>query len=401
MNLKSNEPFWLVKNGLINSYPSLRNDIETDLLIVGGGITGSLIAHRCMQEGYHCTLIDRREVANGSTSASTAMLQYEIDVPLYKLIDMIGVQAAVESYQACHDAIDTLAEIVKSIKSDCGFKKKDSIYFSAYQKDVPWLKQEFEARKKHGFKVQWMDPDELSSKYGLQHTYGGIRSLQGASIDAFKLTHDLLAFNHKRGLNIFDKTDIAEVQHKADGVLVSTAHGSRIKAKKIIYCNGFESVELIKDNFVNLLSSYAIVGEQAEDDQSLLKNTLFWNTAEPYIYMRTTDDNRLLMGGGDVPFIDAKKRDSLLRKKSKALVKQINKVLPNYDFRTDFSWTGTFGETKDGLPYIGEHPDFKSTYFVLAFGGNGITFSVIGMDMVVASLSNNKHKLNEYFRFRR
>ena len=69
--------------------------------------------------------------------------------------------------------------------------------------------------------------------------------------------------------------------------------------------------------------------------------------------------------------------------------------------RIDFSWGGTFGETKDGLPYIGEHPDFPSAYFVLGFGGNGITFSVIGMEMVSKFLQKQPHELSEYFKFRR
>lgn len=64
MKLRSNEPFWLVKNGLINTYPSLDRDIETDILVVGSGITGALIAHRCIADGYATTLIDRREIAN-------------------------------------------------------------------------------------------------------------------------------------------------------------------------------------------------------------------------------------------------------------------------------------------------------------------------------------------------
>ncbi|WP_198512308.1 FAD-binding oxidoreductase [Flavobacterium sp. 1] len=61
----------------------------------------------------------------------------------------------------------------------------------------------------------------------------------------------------------------------------------------------------------------------------------------------------------------------------------------------------TFEETKDDLPYIGKHPNFESAYFVLGFGGNGITFSVIGMDLVSKMLKNEKHPLQEYFRFRR
>lgn len=67
MKLKSNEPFWLVKNGMTASYPSLKEDIETEILIVGGGITGSLIAHQCVIDGYKTTLIDRREIGHGST----------------------------------------------------------------------------------------------------------------------------------------------------------------------------------------------------------------------------------------------------------------------------------------------------------------------------------------------
>ena len=132
-----------------------------------------------------------------------------------------------------------------------------------------------------------------------------------------------------------------------------------------------------------------------------LHDLLVWNTADPYIYMRTTDDNRILIGGEDEEFVNAEKRDALLFEKEAKLVKKLNKHLPENNFRTDFVWAGTFGGTKDGLPYIGEHPDFPSAYFVLGFGGNGITFSVIGMAMASAFLKGKKHELSKYFKFRR
>lgn len=401
MKLKSNEPFWLVKNGILNSYPSLRENISVDIIIVGGGITGSLIAHQCIKDGYKTAVIDRREIANGSTSATTSMLQYEIDVKLYELIDLIGEKAAVASYKACHKSIDDLEKIVKDIKSDCGFKRKKSLYFAAFKKDVSSLKKEYEARKKYGFDVKWLESDEIEEQFDLKTSFGGILSKQGGSIDAFKLAHDLLAYNHKKGLQIFDKNNIEKVEYTASNVTITTEYGFQIKAKKIIYCNGFESVELIKDKFVNLLSTYAMVGEIYEDDQKKLNDTLFWNTAEPYIYMRTTDDGRLLIGGEDEDFVNPEKRDKLIEKKSEKLRKYLKKILPNYDFRTDFNWAGTFGETKDGLPYIGKHPDFKNTLFVLGFGGNGITFSVIGMELISELLKNKSPELCDYFKFRR
>lgn len=401
MKLKSSEPFWLVKNGIINSYPSLNEDISTEILIVGSGITGSLIAHQCIKDGYKVALIDRREIANGSTSATTSMLQYEIDVPLYELIELIGEKAAVDSYKACFESIDSLQSIVKEIKSKCGFVKKDSLYFAALKKDVSSLFKEFESRKKHGFPVSWLEAQSIKEKFDIHNAHGGILSKQGASIDAFQLAHDLLQYNYNKGLKVFDKTNIEKVVYKTTGVTVTTQYGNTIKAKKIIYCNGFESTEIIKEKFVNLLSTYAIVGEPYQNKQDKIKNTLFWNTAEPYMYMRTTDDGRLLIGGEDEDFVNPEKRDKLISKKSLKLEKQIHKYLPNYTFRTDFSWAGTFGETKDGLPYIGKHPEFESTLFVLGFGGNGITFSVIGMQIVSDLLKNKKNTLSEYFKFKR
>lgn len=401
MKLKTSEPFWLVKNGIIESYPSLKENIETEILIVGGGITGSLIAHQCIKDGYKTVLIDRREVCNGSTSATTSMLQYEIDVPLYELSEMIGKEAAEKSYWACYQSIGDLGKVCKEVKSSSGFKKKKSLYFAALKKDVPWLKKEFEARKEAKFPVKWLEAEEIKKEFNIKNTFGGILSNQGGSIDAFQLAHDILKFNHKKGLKIFDKTDIIKTEHLKNGVKITTDYGNTIKAKKIIYCNGFESTEIIKEKFVTLLSTYAIVSERNEKTQPELENLLVWNTAEPYLYMRTTDDNRILIGGEDEDFVDAKKRDALLDKKAKKLQKTLKKHIPEYDMRIDFSWAGTFGETKDGLPYIGEHPDFPNSYFVLGFGGNGITFSVIGMEMVSKFLRKQPHELSEYFRFGR
>lgn len=401
MDLKSNEPFWLVKNGLLESYPSLREDIETEILIVGGGITGSLMAHKCISEGYQTALIDRREIANGSTSATTSMLQYEIDVPLHELAKMIGDEGARANYWACYESIDALGSIVKATKCDCGFDKKESLYFAAYKKDMPMLQKEFEARKAAGLPVRWLTQEQIQNKYQLEHAFGGILSEQGGSMDAFKFTHDLLKYNCKKGLKIFDKTDIKTTDYKQTGVTITTEFGNTIKAKKVIYCNGYESTELIKDKFVKLLSTYAIVGERQDTKPKQLANTLFWNTADPYLYMRTTDDHRILIGGEDEDFVDADKRDALICEKQKALQKKLKRLLPEYDFRADFAWAGTFGETKDGLPYIGAHPNFPSCYFVLGFGGNGITFSVIGADMITKLLRGKTHPLEKYYRFRR
>ena len=82
MRLRTFESFWLLKNGLLYTYPTLQKNIKTEILVIGGGITGALISDALMDAGYEVTLIDRRDIGQGSTSATTSMLQYEIDEPL-------------------------------------------------------------------------------------------------------------------------------------------------------------------------------------------------------------------------------------------------------------------------------------------------------------------------------
>ena len=401
MDLKSNEPFWLVKNGILNSYPSLKEPVECEVLVIGGGITGSLIAHQMVKDGYETVLIDRREIGNGSTSATTSMLQYEIDVPLYELIDQIGEEGAVKAYKACSQSIEDLDKITQELNSEAGFERKESLYYASKKKDVSWLKKEFEARKNAGFNIKWIEKEEILERYEFENTFGGILSSQGASVDAFHLAHELLEFNSKKGLRVYDKTEMDSVEVKKGFNLVTTKTGQKIKAQKIIYAIGYESAHLIKEKFVDLKSTFAMVSEIDEKGSEKLNNTLFWNTSDPYLYMRTTSDGRVLIGGGDEDFRDPEKRDAMIDKKEKEILRDLKDLLPNYHFYTDFTWAGTFGETKDGLPYIGEHKDFPNSYFVLGFGGNGITFSVTGMEMASAFMKNKNHPLTEYFKFGR
>ena len=263
------------------------------------------------------------------------------------------------------------------------------------------MKKEFEARKNAGFNVKWIEKEEILERYEFENTFGGILSSQGASVDAFHLAHELLEYNSKKGLRVYDKTEMDSVEIKKGFNLVTTKTGQKIKAQKIIYAIGYESAHLIKEKFVDLKSTFAMVSEIDEKGSEKLNNTLFWNTSDPYLYMRTTSDGRVLIGGGDEDFRDPEKRDAMIDKKEKEILRDLKDLLPNYHFYTDFTWAGTFGETKDGLPYIGEHKDFPNSYFVLGFGGNGITFSVTGMEMASAFMKNKNHPLTEYFKFGR
>ena len=111
------------------------------------------------------------------------------------------------------------------------------------------------------------------------------------------------------------------------------------------------------------------------------RNALIWETATPYLYLRTTPDNRAIIGGLDDSFRNPKLRNKLLDRKGRRLEKAFNKLFPDLPFSLEYQWCGTFGGTKDGLPYIDRDPR-TGAWFVLGMGGNGITFSQVGAGIV-------------------
>lgn len=94
MDLKSGYPFWSIRNGLTRAYPRLEQDTRSEVVIVGGGVTAALIAHELLRNGHEVVVIEQREIGWGSTSASTALLQYEIDTPMIDLAKQYGMRSA-------------------------------------------------------------------------------------------------------------------------------------------------------------------------------------------------------------------------------------------------------------------------------------------------------------------
>ncbi|MGC3943482.1 MAG: FAD-dependent oxidoreductase [Chryseolinea sp.] len=400
MRVRSCETYWLLKNGLINSYPSLHEDIDCDVLVIGGGITGSLMAWQFATEGYDTVLIDRNDVSLGSTSATTALLQYEIDMPLYELIKTVGDQAARDCYRAGVDAIFKLEKIIQERQIACEFERKSSIYVAHNQKQRDMLRTELSCRESAGIDVEWLDQDDLLENYGV-HGYGAIRSSVAACLDGYCLTHALLEdVTKSHSLRIYDHTEIDAIAYEATGNDVLVKGGWHIRTNKIIFATGYETLSFLKDNVADLISTYACVSEPLALPAPLRDN-IFWNTDDPYLYLRSTHDSRILVGGADVPFKNALRRDALIDRKETALVEQLKKFIPGLSIIPDFTWAGTFGVTKDALPYVGPHPDFPNSYFVLGFGGNGITFSIMAMDIISDAIAGRDNKFLQYFRFNR
>lgn len=398
VDLHSEHPLWLLRHGLLTVVPPLPRDLDCDVLVVGAGITGALVAHRLAEHGIDCVVVDARDLAQGSTSASTALLQYDIDVPLCQLRERVPPSHADRAYRAGVEAIDHLAELCEPFP-EAAFGRRPSLYLTRADADTAFMRRELDARRAAGIDCRWADAPELLEHWNLSAA-GAIVSTHAAQVDPYRLTHALLRDCINKGLPVYDRTRVLGIEEGPDGVTVSTDRAI-VRARWVVMATGYESVEWLPEDVVRLHSTYAVVSEPMDPSVPWPDRALLWEHADPYIYARWTDDHRLLFGGGDEPFQRADLRDALIPAKTRALIDDMATLWPGVVIEPAFAWAGTFGSTSDGLGYIGAPPGRKRTLFALGFGGNGITYSEIASRVITDTVRGLAHPDAPVFAFDR
>jgi len=375
--------------------------VRCDVAVIGGGISGALIANELANHGHEVALVEERDVGWGSSAASTALLQYEIDTPMIDLAKRYGEDDAALAYRACADAIHQLQSLAGDIRN-VDFARMRSVYYASRRHHVPEVRDEMALRKKHGFEVSWLEREALMADYGIRAP-GAILSQLGARVDPYRMAYRLLARLEKRGTGVFDRTRIERLETHARGVTLHTAQGSQIRAGHVVFAAGYASQHWLDQHVANNRSSYAFITDPLDADTlGALGETMVWESARPYLYLRSTGDGRLLVGGEDDAVDIPSRRDARVQKKAQRLVQKVARAMPGLELKPAFAWAGTFAETEDGLPFFGTHAQHgPRVQFAMAYGGNGITYSMLGAGLIRALIERRKHPLAALFSFDR
>ncbi|HEX5754996.1 MAG TPA: FAD-dependent oxidoreductase [Arenimonas sp.] len=401
MDLKSGYPYWAIKNGLMYSFPRLEADLSCDVAVVGAGITGALIADELARHGHDVVVLEQRDVGWGSTSASTALLQYEIDTHAVDLAKRYGQASALLAYRSCLSAVEDIGEVAGAI-GDVDFARCQSLYYASNRADHQRLTDEFAWRELHGLPVRWLGRAALKDEFGLTAP-AAILSSVAARVDPYRLASRLLRRMQRQGTRVFDRTQVKSITATTRSVQLITASGALVRAGHAVIAGGYEAQSWLSQRVAQNRSSYAYISDPiAACELGWLSSTLLWESARPYLYVRSTGDGRLLVGGEDddhdLPLRRARKVD----RKAATLQRKLARLVPELSARPAFAWAGTFAETRDGLPLFGRHPQYGlRVLFALAYGGNGITYSMLGAGLLRAQIERRPHALARLFSFSR
>ncbi|WP_201714176.1 NAD(P)/FAD-dependent oxidoreductase [Rossellomorea arthrocnemi] len=373
MELHNGQLFW--PTTLSNKKEDFRK--KYDVAIIGGGMSGALCAYSLVQAGLKVAIIEKRTVAAGSSSANTGLLQFSNDVMLHNMMQQIGKEKAVRFYTLCLKAIENLEQIAKNLPCSPEFIRRKSIYYASTSRHVPKLKLEYKTLQEHGFPVEYWSRKEMKTRLPFSKP-GALITHGDAEVNPYKFVNGIFDYLKDGGqTTIFENLEATNIQEHSKGVNIHTPEGI-IQTTHLIHATGYETPPLSKKIRSDINRSYAIATEPIEDLSQWDDRALIWETNRPYLYMRTTVDNRIIAGGLDEDPPEAPQSKKKIEKRGKRIEEKVQKLFPDLKIKMDYAWGASFGESLDNLPYIGKHPEKEKVYYLLGYGGNGTVYSMLG-----------------------
>jgi glycine/D-amino acid oxidase-like deaminating enzyme len=398
-NLRTGTTLWMTDPAQHIPYSKLTSNLKTQIAIIGAGISGGMLAEELSSAGFECIVLEKRKAPFlGSTMATTALLQYEIDQPLSKLSKLIGFADAARAWRRSKLSIENLATKIAHLNIDCDLTCKESLYLAGNVLDIKHLKEEMALRNQISLPTEYLTRSMLQDKYQLT-AKGALRSFNNFSADPYKLAAGFMQKALERGTRLYASVETTQITHEQESCVVHTDSGYTVTADHVIYATGYEVPRQLQNQNFKIYSTWAFATKALKKHASM-NMPLIWEASDPYLYLRHTPDGHIICGGEDEEFSNPAQRDAMIDQKMISLQKKLSRFYPHITTTPQFTWAGSFAVTPTGLPLIGKIPRMKNCYAVMAFGGNGITFSKMGAEIIHTLIAGRKDPDADLFRIK-
>ncbi|WP_435656561.1 NAD(P)/FAD-dependent oxidoreductase [Brucella pituitosa] len=397
--LRTGTPFWIrTPNSTLQADRYLPRKVF-DIIVVGAGISGALTAEALTRMGKSVLIVDRRAPARGSTSASTAMIQHEIDVPLTRLRRTIGEQSANLAWLRSARAVRDLVDLSAMLGLNCGMHPKSALYLAGDDMGARALASEAAARNNIGINADYLSRSTLFERFGIDRP-AAILSDISASANPAQLTAGLLRTVLTRNAQLASPIEITDMAELPFGVAVATRQGEVLVAEHIVFCTGYEYLPQMEAKSHSITSTWALASKPLRSMPPWLGGMLVWEAADPYLYLRTDEFGRIIAGGEDEQAQGSNDDPKKMAAKATIIMRKLQNLIGVTIDMPDYVWAAPFGVTKDGLPIIDRVPGYERVFAAMGFGGNGITFAMIAAQNITAAIAGEPVPDAELFRYR-
>jgi len=347
---------------------------ESDILIIGGGITGISAAYLLSKNNKKVILLEKRKLGEWVTDCTTGFLTQIIDVDLIKIIKLFGKEKAALIMQSHLEAIDDIEMIIKTEKIECEFERCSHYIYANDAGEERDLKKIIEVFNALGLRAEYKKDGALGFSQ-----FGYIEVFNQAKFNAMKYLTALAKLAKKYGAVIAEDTEVLNTEDRGDYVVAEIKDFGKLRVNKVFSaCHlPFNKSDKLSSKY-NMYRSYVM--EYKFPKNVLVKGT-YQDNLLPYHYFRVDnreDYDRLVIGGAD--HLDIIKMDRNLNYQTIRNYIALN--FADYNCEEMRYWYGLIMNSVDHLPFMGELAG-SNIFYAFGFSGNGLTYSYIAAKIML------------------
>jgi glycine/D-amino acid oxidase-like deaminating enzyme len=384
-------------------FPRLRGEHTCDVLIVGGGLTGCATAYACAMAGLKPIVLEADRLGQGSAGRSAGLLLGEPG-PLFRdAVQAHGVRAARRVFEAWARGASDGAALLKRLKVPGGVTPLADLMIGL-RGDDKLLRREQTAREEAGLASRWLTDRQAKPATGVD-TSAALRLRDGFAVDPYRACAALASAASRRGAAFYERAAVRKVKTTRKSVDVITADAV-VHAGKLVVTTGIATAEFkplrrhFKRRETYLVLTAAVPA--AVRKQLIPTGTTMRDLRTPRHRVRWTIDNRLVVSGGDQDEIPDRMRDAVLVQRTGQLMYELLMMYPAISgLQPDYGWHLPYGETADGLMYIGPHRNYPHHLFALGSSGDSISGAFVAARILARAVRGNVEKADEVFSWTR
>lgn len=420
--------YWINSEKNKEKYNKLEKNIETDICIIGGGITGISTAYYLTKENLKVTVLDMGKIGFQTTGNSTAKITSQHGLFYKYLKDSKGEDFARLYYDANEDAIKNIKKIVEKENIECDLECQSAYVLAANREEVQKVKDEVEVVRGFGGHAEYLEREDIDKNLLILNPLAAIRFKNQAQFNSYKYTIELAKICKNLGANIYENTKVVDVRDEKDYYYLETEDGYKIKAKYLVVTTKYPIINIPGFYFMKMYqsTSYGISIPVKEK----LFDGMYITSTNPKVSLRMAKvDNNIIKDVVDGNIENYAKQDKENRKQVKE--KQNSKIDNEYVLivvgadhktgeKTDLSnsykkleniakqiypegkvedyWNTEDCITLDKIPYIGKYSSmWENAYVATGFNKWGITTSNIAANIITDMIIGRKNRYEDIF----
>ena len=380
-------------------FPRAKGELTADVAIVGAGLTGCATAYACAMAGFRTIVFEAGRVGQGSSGRSAGLLLPDPGPSFRDIAQAHGLRAARTAFQSWRRATLDAAALLRRLGIKAGLDPADAL-IAASREDEKLLRREIDARTEGGLDVTRLSRTQLLAATALEAP-GALKMRDAFNLDPYRACVGLAAAAKKRGVAFFERTPATKVKFGRKQAEIF-ADGAHLAVQTVVVATATATGEFRqlqrhftrRDNYLVLTEPMPLAMRKSVGS----RGATVADTRVPHHRIRFTDDDRILVSGADQDAPAARNRDAVLVQRTGQLMYELLTMYPSISgLMPEFGWERGYGQTADGLPYIGPHRNFPRHLFALGGASDSVTGAFLAARILARHLQGTPDKGDDVF----